>query len=717
VLAEEHDENRMVNRRRVLIERQTINLSTPFFSVGYFNVRYSSFVDKFRKTLVMVCMFLFCLSVLASLPQAYATLSYSWNDATSTVTVSGSGTTNLATLRTQDRAASLSHELLDYAVFTNGEVGQYSLTYSIRALDDLALQLEIVVTAFNVEGMLTVSGLDRFGNAQSEQIDINGLGTFKTANYYAYIIANGISSDGTLDCILNVYQDRWGLIGAILIPYQTGPAPMQSYIWAGGIEIGSGVALTQTLSLIYLRTVEVGGATELCNYYLQVDSGGTATFGTLQSSVVKSTSSGCGIESMSATTKTAKSIYNNGGTLNIYGTVITVASGTVDTLVSGVGSTTRIYNSVFYSIDLAGTGYDVFNLNDQYSTGSPYALDARSQTLSGTFNNLKVTKAQYVIGITHSVGADTTLSNLYSRNGTYLLYAQDASTNFAYNVWLINPDIDYWKLSTNTYWKGKLYRQYTFDLTVTYPNGTVIQNANATLTYSGQKGGKVGSWLTDSNGQIPTQTLTMGFYNYTGGNTIYSYNPYNLTVVYGSYFYTKLFTLQTKTNWEIASTHQMPEFPTLATSQTLYIPSVIPYSVNCSLDHQPYLNGSLTQTKLIFHFTDLTWISNLPLWIYITGKNATGAIVTDSFTTHSVNSEVDYTNKEFATVNTNGIEFKENNLPLPGDKVTFSILQPHPALTSTLGFAPPQPSNILTGLGYMAIIGLLIFKKLGRRKV
>lgn len=43
------------------------------------------------------------------------------------------------------------------------------------------------------------------------------------------------------------------------------------------------------------------------------------------------------------------------------------------------------------------------------------------------------------------------------------------------------------------------------------------------------------SGLTNSTGQIPTQTLTMGFYNQTGGDTIYSYNPYLLTITFDGY--------------------------------------------------------------------------------------------------------------------------------------------------------------------------------------
>jgi len=103
-------------------------------------------------------------------------------------------------------------------------------------------------------------------------------------------------------------------------------------------------------------------------------------------------------------------------------------------------------------------------------------------------------------------------------------------------------------------------RQYTFGLTVTYPNGTAINGtstgARATIQHYGQAQSTDYNATLGEDGTITQQTLSMGFYNSTGGDTIYSYNPYNLRVwnVTGYQDYNLNFTLSDKTNWTITLT-------------------------------------------------------------------------------------------------------------------------------------------------------------------
>lgn len=140
-----------------------------------------------------------------------------------------------------------------------------------------------------------------------------------------------------------------------------------------------------------------------------------------------------------------------------------------------------------------------------------------------------------------------TVTNLYARGYTYLAMRSGWTTSY-----LINADVDTWSF---LHWLSSrnIYRQYEFDLTTTFDNATAIQNANVTLSYCGQGGGIVGSWLTNSTGQISTQTLTMGFYNQTGGNMLYNYNPYHLSITFDNYqSHAQNFALIEKTKWEIS---------------------------------------------------------------------------------------------------------------------------------------------------------------------
>ena len=63
----------------------------------------------------------------------------------------------------------------------------------------------------------------------------------------------------------------------------------------------------------------------------------------------------------------------------------------------------------------------------------------------------------------------------------------------------------------------------------------------------------MGPWLTDTDGEIPQQTVTAGFYNQTGGNTIYSYNPYQIDITKDGYItYSRNFTQLEEKSWNIA---------------------------------------------------------------------------------------------------------------------------------------------------------------------
>ena len=77
----------------------------------------------------------------------------------------------------------------------------------------------------------------------------------------------------------------------------------------------------------------------------------------------------------------------------------------------------------------------------------------------------------------------------------------------------------------------------------------MLENANATLT----KGATVLSFLTNSTGQISTQTLTYGYYDQAHGDTIQDAGQWNLTVTYpGLETYSSAFWPLAKMDWAIA---------------------------------------------------------------------------------------------------------------------------------------------------------------------
>jgi len=214
---------------------------------------------------------------------------------------------------------------------------------------------------------------------------------------------------------------------------------------------------------------------------------------------------------------------------------------TIDTFVAN--DDVRIWNCIFDKIaPTLSANVDIFNL---VILRGLYGISR----CGGTFEKLTIYHCAYVIGLEGDTSK--TMRNVYIRSddANSLIRVLTGGTEPQY---LVNVDWDAWKFS----WAGttpNVYRQYEFDLNTTFANATAIQNANVTLSYYGQGGGTVGSWLTFANGSIPQQTLSRSFYNQTGGNNEYSFNPYNLTVMLSGYqTYTQNFTLSEKTEWTIA---------------------------------------------------------------------------------------------------------------------------------------------------------------------
>lgn len=145
------------------------------------------------------------------------------------------------------------------------------------------------------------------------------------------------------------------------------------------------------------------------------------------------------------------------------------------------------------------------------------------------------------------MAASKTYSNVFSRDSPYVYTSSNVGSEAFY---FINPDIDIWAFSWGSA-TGEIYRQYSLDLYVL--NGALtdfVEDANVTLTHDGTI---YGTWLTNSTGQISTQTLTYGFYNQTGGNTMYGGTAWTLTITHPDWqTYTSKFYPYAKMDWSIS---------------------------------------------------------------------------------------------------------------------------------------------------------------------
>lgn len=177
--------------------------------------------------------------------------------------------------------------------------------------------------------------------------------------------------------------------------------------------------------------------------------------------------------------------------------------------------------------------------------GTTYALNLVSP--NPTVQNVVVTRSAYALYWYPPLSNTFTVREITARNNTYAFFI--FSDSWDYDAYAIDCDIDNWSFSWSvSSGTSRINRQYSFDLTVTYPNGTAVENANVTLT----KGAAELTDTTDASGQIDTKTLTKGYYNQANGNTIQDAGDWTLSIVSTAGNYTSTFPINEKTSWTIA---------------------------------------------------------------------------------------------------------------------------------------------------------------------
>ena len=219
----------------------------------------------------------------------------------------------------------------------------------------------------------------------------------------------------------------------------------------------------------------------------------------------------------------------------------TTASGTLYFL-SYEGDKARLWSCTLFNSLLQHVHIDIANCQ---------FISMPSGSNHGSTNIESITTRNWIVhGFTYGIYPITsTLTSMHLSGNTYDFKIYKSTGTVKCLDFIAD-----WTFIFDSRTKMVVYRQYTFDLNVTNSNGTPIQNANVTLT---NNQGQVGSWLTYANGTIQEQTVSMGYYDRAGGNTIHSYNPYNLTITKADVGnYTQIFTLSEKTDWTITLTEE-----------------------------------------------------------------------------------------------------------------------------------------------------------------
>ena len=248
----------------------------------------------------------------------------------------------------------------------------------------------------------------------------------------------------------------------------------------------------------------------LPDYFIRVDSGGTCNFGQLENEAAKTVSQGTQISLLSATGAANNFvILNNGGNLNFYGSSIS-SNGLRIRSVSG--GTTRIWGAIVTNTQFEGAGYDFYSviINGGTPFGSIY------YDFSAIIDRIIMNKPDYVFCLSYLVTEKAILRNLYSRGHTYVVWVYPTGSP-KIDVEFINADFDEWKFSFYATYTGKVWRKNEFDVHVQDKKGNALSGVSVVAEYISPFG-QAFSATTDSNGDIPTQTVDRSWYEQKTGD-------------------------------------------------------------------------------------------------------------------------------------------------------------------------------------------------------
>jgi len=454
----------------------------------------------------------------------------SYNASTNIITVNDSSENDsigFADLYNADLNGSLL--LMDNA--TQGQ--DQSLDAQIRPADSGASQLRLEVLTYSApKGDIRLNGTDFFDNTITESIEISGVGNYSTSNNYKTIYSGGIDIDP--DITVDIWQSRWGVI------------------WQGGdnqftidcrIIIGNGTATTWFKDSEKQVTFSDDAITSPSQRYFEVKAYGHLVMGILENASLKTSSRGVAFlteEGNVSPVYFVKVMSTTNSEASFYSSMFN----SIWSSMPFYGTNLKIYNSILnyksYIYDQATT--EIFNTIITGATGASGAL----YRPSGSYDKISIIESSYVAYLRPS----GTISNLYARGCDKFAYVSFLSFG---DFYFIDVDSDTWQFEWGAPSQDNIIRQYSFDLTVFFQNGSYAQNANVTISNSYL--GTSDSWLTYANGSVPQQTYSMGHYNQTGGDTIYDYNPYNLTVTLDGYeTYTDLINITKKEDLRITLT-------------------------------------------------------------------------------------------------------------------------------------------------------------------
>lgn len=411
-----------------------------------------------------------------------------------------------------------------FELMANQSAGNHVLTTQVRPAENRSIHLEIIASQVTVNGSCFINGTEKDNSIQTENITINANTTFTTSLYYNTV--NYINCTGTW--YIQINQSQWGVV------IKEGD---YQYLFLAQLRIGDGATTTwfadTQKQVAFDPLVPISWVIYPTKY-------STFRLGELVDATDRASRYGCSLGSHQTTGNPylIYQPYDNNIDVFLYSSHFYSTNRRAD-----VACYERIWNCIFSGRSWVGQGgsADLWNVIITDATRGIYRVNPSFA------ENIFVSGAYYAIQFFAPGGSGVTLRNVVVRNSTYEIQANLINND----CFAIDFDLENWSIHLPITGTENLYRQYTFNLKVTY-NGFPVENANVTVQHFGVNAGQDFVNQTDSNGDIQEQILNMGFYNATGGDTLYDYNPFQLIIeADGFSTFVQDFTLDDKTEWVV----------------------------------------------------------------------------------------------------------------------------------------------------------------------
>jgi hypothetical protein len=375
--------------------------------------------------------------------------------------------------------------------------------------------LYITITNWNLmtNATIRITGTDRDGAAQTDDVVVNANGNFNAAKWFRTITHTQVTvfntpGGGSFDYDLT--QGQWGVI------WKQGSTQFQlDCIFDIGV-LATPTWFADVAKHVVLSSLAAGART------IDIKSDAHLRLGVLEGAPDKMVSNGCSI--ISEITGNHYLFFTSApDALALYGCNIANLGG-ADCRIKTTGATSKIYHCVFTDMIInACTNLDIYEL---YVSNSDYGIRGSS----GTFDSIIIDNCN---------------------RGFYCFgaYGMSASNSLIQNpvaddirAWAITVDCDFtdvvcgWVVSWGGASTAVVNREYTFNLRVVDSDGVGIQNV--TVVMVDKNDGAVFSVNTDVNGDIVEQTILLGYYNQANGNVIQpagSYSPHTVTISKAGY--------------------------------------------------------------------------------------------------------------------------------------------------------------------------------------